>query len=199
MTVDFDFSWPQFLWIVVIFVGVPTMIGAGIIWSVARSERAGLQCSPDRAGAGRTQTGVGRLGVWATGLVAFSLGFLSCMGWLSWSADSQGEFRGPGVPAPTQFPTWQVIACGVTVVLTCLVSAHLSRWVAAGGLAAAAGTAAGFTTAFSVNASTDITGQAGVGVMLSEIGGGVGLGVLMLVRAAWLTRRNSRRADSPQP
>ncbi|MBV6762611.1 hypothetical protein [Rhodococcus opacus] len=198
MTVDFDFSWSQFLWMVFIFVGVPTMIGAGIIWSVARSERDGLQRSPDRAGVGRTQTGVGRLGLWATGLVAFPLGFLSCAGWLSWSADYQGEFRGPGLPAPTQFPTWQVIACGVTVVLACLAAAHLSRWAAAGGLAAAAGTAAGFTTAFSVNASTDVTGQAGVGVVLAEVGWGVGLGLLMLVRGAWLTRRSSTRADNPQ-
>jgi hypothetical protein len=98
MTVDFDFSWSQFLWMVFIFVGVPTMIGAGIIWSVARSERDGLQRSQGRAGVGRTQTGVGRLGLWATGLVAFPLGFLSCAGWLSWSADYQGEFAGPDCP-----------------------------------------------------------------------------------------------------
>jgi hypothetical protein len=120
------------------------------------------------------------------------------VGWLSWSADYHGEFRGPGLPAPTQFPTWQVIACGATVVLVCLASAHLSRWATAGGLAAAAGTAAGFTTAFSVNASTDVTGQAGVGVVLSEIGWSVSLGLLMLVRGAWLTRRCSTQADNPQ-
>jgi hypothetical protein len=35
MTVDF--SWSQLLWVVVIFMGVPTMIGAGIIRSVVRS------------------------------------------------------------------------------------------------------------------------------------------------------------------
>ncbi|WP_413768044.1 hypothetical protein [Rhodococcus pyridinivorans] len=81
----------------------------------------------------------------------------------------------------------------MTVVLACLLSARRSRWVVSGGLAAAIGTAAGFTTAFSVVASTDDTGQAGVGVMLSEIGWGIGLCLLMLVRAAWI-RGVRRRA-----
>lgn len=199
MTVDFDFSWSQFLWMVFIFVGVPTMFGASIIRSAWRSERAGLAYSPGRGDLVGMQTGGSRLGLWATGLMAFALGFLSCAGWLSWSADYRGEFRGPGLPAPNQFPTWQVVACGVTVVLLCLVSAHLSRWTMAGGLTAAAGTAAGFTTAFSAVASTDVTGQSGVGVVLSELGWGIALGVLMLVRGAWLTGRHSRRAGSPQP
>ncbi|MGM5068918.1 hypothetical protein EU244_029225 [Rhodococcus qingshengii] len=123
-----------------------------------------------------------------------SLAFLSCMGWLSWSADDKREFRGPGPPAPNQFPTWQVILCGVTTVMVCLAAAHLSRWAVAGGLPAAAGTAAGFTTASSVDASTDVTGQAGVSVVLSEMGWGLALGVLMLARGAWLNRRRSRLA-----
>ncbi|MGF7120346.1 MULTISPECIES: hypothetical protein [unclassified Rhodococcus (in: high G+C Gram-positive bacteria)] len=199
MTVDFDLSWSQFLWMEFIFVGVPTIFGAGIIRSAWRSERAGLAYSSGRGDLVGMQTGGGRLGLWATGLMAFVLGFLSCAGWLTWSADYRGEFRGPGLPAPNQFPTWQVVACGVTVVLLCLASAQLSRWAVAGGLAAAAGTAAGFTTAFSAVASTDVTGQSGVGVVLSELGWGIALGVLMLVRGAWLTGRHSRQAGSPQP
>ena len=198
MDVDFDFSWPQFLWSVFVFVGVPTMIGAGIVWFALRSERAGLQHSPGRESWAETPTGSGRLGLWATGLIAFPLGFLSCAGWLSWSADYNGELRGPGLPAPNQFPAWQVIACGITMVLVCLAAAHLSRWAMAGGLSAAVGTAAGFTTAFSVDASTDVTGQAGVGVVLSEIGWGLALGVLMHSRGAWLTNRRSRLADNSQ-
>ena len=198
MDVDFDFSWSQFLWSVFIFVGVPTTIGAGIIRSALRSEQAGLHHTPGRDSSAETYTGSGRLGLWATSLIAFPLGFLSCMGWLSWSADYNGEFRGPGLPAPNQFPTWQVIACGITTVLVCLAAAHLSRWATAGGLAAAAGTAAGFTTAFSVNASADVTGQAGVGVVLSEIGWGLALGVLMLARGAWLANRRSRLAARSQ-
>ncbi|PTR26643.1 hypothetical protein C8K36_105216 [Rhodococcus sp. OK519] len=180
MFAGFDFSWSQFVWIVFIFVGVPSLFGAYVVRSAWRSEQAELD---------RWRTGSGRLGLWASGLVAFALGFLSCAGWLSWSADSLGEFRGPALPAPTKFPTWQVVACGVTVVLVCFVAAHLSRWTKAGGLAAATGTTAGFTTAFAVDASRTVTSQEGVGVAFSVLGWGIGLGVLMTLRGAWLTSR----------
>ena len=193
MTVDFDFSWSRFLWVVFIFVGVPTAIGAAVIRSSWRAERANLTTSISRP------TGTGRLGLWTTGLLAFVLGFLSCAGWLSWSADSNGDVRGPALPAPTKFPTWQVVACGATVVLVCLVAAHLSRWAVSGGLAAAAGTAAGFTTAFAVAASVGVTSQEGIGVAFSELGWGIGLVVLMAVRGAWLTGRRGRRAPGPLP
>ncbi|WP_237669108.1 hypothetical protein [Rhodococcus sp. BS-15] len=51
-----------------------------------------------------------------------------------------------------------------------------------GGHVAALGTTAGFSTAFCVEASTDITGQSGVGVILCMMGFGTGLTLLMLVR-----------------
>lgn len=181
-----DFSWTQFLWNVFIFVGVPGLFGARVVRSVWRSERAELGGPiPGRTG--------GRLGLWATGLVASALGFLACAGWLSWSADSAGQFRSPALPAPNKFPTWQVVACGATVVLACFVAAHLSRWTKAGGLAAAMGTTAGFTTAFAVDASRTIASQEGVGLAFSVLGWGIGLGVLMTLRGIWLTSRYGRR------
>lgn len=82
------------------------------------------------------------------------------------------------------------------MVLVCLVAAHLSRWAVSGGLAAAAGTAAGFTTAFAVAASVGVTSQEGIGVAFSELGWGIGLAVLMAVRGAWLTGRRNRAAGS---
>ncbi|KJF23578.1 hypothetical protein C7T36_07145 [Rhodococcus sp. AD45-ID] len=188
MTVDSEFALPQFLWMVLIFVGVPTMISAGIISSIWRSERTRPEQSSNRSAATQPAGG-GPLGLWTTGLVAFLLGLLSCVGWLSWSVDYRGEFRRPGLPAPTQFPTWQVVACGITVILACFVAAHFSRWTTAGGFAAAVGTTAGFTTAFSVAASTDATGQAGVGVVLSALGWGACLSVLMLLRGIWVNRQ----------
>ncbi|OZD17745.1 hypothetical protein CH253_03945 [Rhodococcus sp. 06-156-3C] len=181
-----EFTWSQFSSIVLIFVGVPTVIGGCAAWSALWSERARF------AG----QTGSGRVGVWGTGWIAFVGGFVACAGWLSWSADYRGEVRGPGLPAPNQFLTWQVVACGATVVGVCFGAARLSRWVRAGGLAAALGTAGGFTTAFAVSASTDSTGQAGVGVLLSQVGWLAALVVLMLVRAKILTR-NSRTHQGP--
>ncbi|MGV8875533.1 MAG: hypothetical protein ACOH2Q_23620 [Rhodococcus sp. (in: high G+C Gram-positive bacteria)] len=177
MTVDF--SWSQFLWIVFIFVGLPSAFCALIFWF--RSSRS----YEDR--------GTGPLGAWSTGLLAFVLGFVSCAGWLSWSASQRGEFRGPGLPAPNQFPTWQVVACGATVVLGCFLAAHLSRWTATGGRVAALATTAGFSTAFCIEASTDVTGQSGVGVVLCMIGWGLGLGALMLVRTVVTKHRRIRQ------
>lgn len=165
-----DFSWSQFLWIVFVFVGVPSTAWALVLW-------AQFTKSGERAGAGP-------LGLWATGSLALASGFASCAGWLSWSADQRGEFRGPGLPAPNAFPSWQVAACGATVVLLCLLAAHLSRWQRTGGRVAALGMTAGFSTAFCVEASTDVTGQSGVGVILCMLGWGIGLTLLVLVRNA---------------
>ncbi|SNT00298.1 hypothetical protein [Rhodococcoides kyotonense] len=165
------YPWSQFLWVVTAFVGLPTVVWAYSIRAVKMKE------DPRADG----------LGLVATGSVAFLGGFVACAGWLSWSAYG----RGPGLPAPREFPTWQVVACGITVVSVCFAAAHLSRWVKAGGLAAAAGATAGFTTAFSIDASTDDTGQAGVGILLSELGWGITLSILVLVRAGWVRSRSS--------
>ncbi|MEW2017895.1 hypothetical protein [Rhodococcus sp. NPDC076796] len=163
-----DFSWSQFLWIVFVFVGVPSTFWALVLWAVFSKRRE--------------RTGTGPFGLWATGSMAAASGFAACVGWLSWSADYRGEFRGPGLPAPNEFASWQVAACGATVVLLCLLAAHLSRWAKTGGHVAALGTTAGFSTAFCIEASTDITGQSGVGVILCIMGFGTGLTLLMLVR-----------------
>ncbi len=163
-----DFSWSQFLWIVFVFVGVPSTFWALLLW--ARFSRH------------RETEGTGPLGLWSTGSIAAASGFAACVGWLSWSADYRGEFRAPGLPAPNEFPSWQVAACGATVVFMCLLAAHLSRWTKTGGHVAALGTTAGFSTAFCIDASTDITGQSGVGVILCMMGFGAGLTLLMLVR-----------------
>ncbi|MDI6628285.1 hypothetical protein [Rhodococcus cercidiphylli] len=165
-----DFSWSQFLWIVFVFVGVPSTFWALVLWAVFAKRREGR--------------GTGPLGLWATGSTAAASGFVACAGWLSWSADYRGEVRGPGLPAPNEFPTWQVAACGATVVLLCLLAAHLSRWPKTGGHVAALGMTAGFSTAFCVDASTDVTGQSGVGVILCMIGWGTSLTLLVLVRNA---------------
>lgn len=165
-----DFSWSRFLWIVFVFVGVPSTLWALLLW--AKFSRR------------RETAGTGPLGLWATGSIAVASGFAACAGWLSWSADQRGEFRGPGLPAPNAFPSWQVAACGATVVLLFLLATRLSRWPKTGGHVAALGTTAGFSTAFCIEASTDATGQSGVGVILCMIGWGTSLFLLVLVRNA---------------
>lgn len=177
MNHGFDFSLAQLITNLGIFVVVPLVIAAGVIATVQGSERDAPR---------------GRIGMWATGAVAFLLGFLACAGWLSWTAaDHYGNVRGPGLPAPTSFPTWQVFACGATTILACFLAARLSRKLFAGGLAAAAGTAGGFTAAFCVSAARTVTSQEGIGLFLSIVGWGLGLTILMAIRYFFLASQRT--------
>lgn len=178
----FDFSLEQLISNLAIFVVVPLAIAAGVVAVIHRSEQ-----SAPRSG----------LGMWATGAVALILGTLACAGWLSWTAaDHDGNIRGPGLPAPTSFPTWQVVACGVTMVLACFLAAHWSRTLFAGGLAAAAGTAGGFTAAFCIDAARTVTSQEGIGLFLSIVGWGLSLSILMSIRYFVLATRRGSGAPS---
>lgn len=178
----FDFSLAQLITNLGIFVVIPLAIAGGVVAVIHRSERKAPR---------------GGLGMWATGAIALLLGFLTCAGWLSWTAaDHDGNVRGPGLPAPTSFPSWQVIACGATMVLACFLAAHWSRTLFAGGLAAAAGTAGGFTAAFCVDAARTVTSQEGIGLFLSIVGWGLSLSILMSIRYFILA---SRRGNSTQP
>ncbi|MFL0578677.1 hypothetical protein [Dietzia sp. 179-F 9C3 NHS] len=185
MSAPFDFSPEQLVTNLGIFVVVPMAVAAGVVATVRKRE---------------VDAPRGGLGMWATGFLALVLGFLSCAVWLSWTAaDHDGQVRGPGLPAPTSFPTWQVVACGITTVGACFLAAHWSRTVVAGGLAAAAGTAGGFTAAFSVDLAVPEISQGGVGLFLSIVGWGAGLTILMAVRAIVLTAAGSSGASSFDP
>lgn len=165
-----------------ISVVVPLLVAAGVVATLQHSE-------PDASR--------GRLGMWATGVVALLFGLLACAGWLSWTAmDHDGSVRGPGLPAPTSFPFWQVFACGATTVLACFLAAHWSRKTFAGGLAAAAGTAGGFTAAFCIDAARTVTSQEGIGLILSIVGWGVSLSILMAIR--YIVLAGQRGADFPR-
>lgn len=178
----FDFSSAQLLSNLAIFVVIPLGIAAGVVAVVQRSENNAPR---------------GRLGMWATGAIAFLFGFLTCAGWLSWTAaDHDGAFRGPGLPAPGSYPSWQVFACGVMTVLACFLAAHWSKKVFAGGLAAAAGVSGGFTAAFSVDTARTVTSQGGIGLFLSIVGWGFSLTLLMAVRYLVLATRHRRDAGA---
>lgn len=183
-----DFSGRRFLSLVLFLVVLPTALGAVVIRAVRHWEGR----RADYSAAGRAHEGRG-LGLWATGMVAGLLGAVSCAAWLSWSADYEGRVLGPGLPAPNTFPAWQILACCITVMTACVLVASRSRWRVSGGVAAAAGTAAGFATVFSIDANGDPTGQAGIGVLLAELGWGLGPGAVLLARGLWMARAPASR------
>ena len=80
----------------------------------------------------------------------------------------------------------------MTMVLACFLAAHWSRKSFAGGLAAAFGTAAGFTAAFCVDAARTVTSQEGIGLFFSVIGWGFGLSILMALRYIVVADRQPR-------
>lgn len=194
----YQFSFASFASLMLPLVVVPTLLGAGIIWMITRSAQIDIRTVelPIPAG-GRRWAGWltgGRLGLWATGALGVILGFIACVGWLSWTAmDHDGGFTGPGLPAPTSFPMWQVIACGATMISAAILASLCSRRLVPGALAAALGTAAGFSTGFSLGAATEVTSQEGIGVGLSMTGFTIGLGTITLLVAllrAWQLQRN---------
>ena len=158
---EMEFHTGQFLWGAFIFAIVPSvviliplMIGA---WNI-KSQRAKKPFP---------LIGMAR---------AFISGILSAGLWLSWNSDSPIPHyfqRG----APTQFPAWQVIGCGATVViLSALILIKYSRHRNVLSCATVI-TTAGFTTAYAHAASFGVSTQEAVGVFLSYIG----INLLLLV------------------
>lgn len=138
-----------------LIIGIPVVLWSGLIRFVAR-----LECPPRFAE---------RRPEWQVALVALPLGFLACAGWLSWTAaDKSGRAREPAIPAPNEFPKWQIIACGITLIAVACGVSHIARRLFAGSLASALGTSAGFALAMNVDvASMKVSSQEGVGVAIS--------------------------------
>lgn len=168
----YPYPWESFLSMLIPLVLVPTLIGVATIWRLTRSEQdvytLEVPSSPeDRPWVGWL-TG-GRFGLWATGLLGGVLGFISGALWLSWSASgNDGTFVAPGLPMPGNFPVWQVIICGVSVVGAAVFASISSRRLIPGAMAAALGTAAGFSTWFAAGAAAPVTSQEGIGVMMGH-------------------------------
>src|SRR5699024_4888732 len=102
-------------------------------------------------------------------LLALLAGFLPAALWLTWnSTTSITHYFHQG--APTQFPKWQVVGCGLTVVI--LSALIFIRYVRRRNALTVTSvfTAAGFTAAFAHAASFGVLTQQAVGVALSYIG-----------------------------
>lgn len=156
---------------------VPAVIGALITAAVAAGERR-----RPRGDVGGWPQPRGR-GQWSTGGLGVVAGFAAAAGWLNWSASAHGAFRSPGLPAPTDFPDWQIAACAVTTLGLCLILAGQAALPRAGALAAATGVTTGFVAAIAVDATYDSTGQSGVGLIMTGIGGWLVLSVIAVLVA----------------
>ena len=168
------YPFDQFLWITYIFAAVPSAVCGAILAVLA------WRFPNDRSASGQ--------GLWLTGLIGFVFGVLAAIGWLSWSADSRGQFVAPGFPPPHDFPSWQIAACALTVGVLWFLAARLSAWRKLGGFSAAIGVTAGLVTAFCIDAATDVTGQSGIGAVFLGAGAGVSLAFCAGIRAIFVGR-----------
>ncbi len=193
----YPYPWDSFFSMLIPLVLVPTLIGVVLIWWPTRKEPKFSTFAPPKTAGDRPWVGWltgGRFGLWATGLLGGVLGFLSGALWLSWSASgNDGTFVAPGLPMPGNFPVWQVIICGVSVVGAAVFASISSRRLMPGAIAAALGTAAGFSTWFAAGAAMPVTSQEGIGVMMAMVGTTFSLSIInfvvALIRAGQIKHR----------
>lgn len=179
-----SFSPVTFLLAVSIFIAIPTAIGSLVIWRIGKAADFDFPVRGVASGV-RARSFVrndpGPLSRAATACVAFLLGFVTCVGWLSWSGNSGIlEFS---YPPPTEFPPWQVWGCGITLVMASVSVVWLAKRKKSGSLISPLYIASGFATAMAVGVSHGATSQGGVGVVFSMFGLTVGLGIVTAVCA----------------
>ncbi|WP_146001755.1 hypothetical protein [Corynebacterium ulcerans] len=151
-----EFFFDQFLWSTFILVLLPTAIALSSICArESRHHRSNLK---------------------SIFFVGFFIGFLTAALWLSWSPSTPIS-RVFTYGAPVDFSAWQVMGCGITLIV--LNALFLSRAVRTpySPLSFSVCTAAGFATAFSLGVSFGVSTQEGVGILLSY----VGVGILLLI------------------
>lgn len=146
---------------------IPAIISVIIIWRIFRSDGDSVSA----ADLGQTRFGGGRLGLWATGIVAAVMAFIDGALWLTWSADDHGQgFTPPGLPPPDSFAVWQIVGFGFSILITNLLAAWWARRIFVGGLAAALGTTIGFAGAMILSIVGQAPSQEGIGIMFVMCG-----------------------------
>lgn len=179
----YPYPWDSFLSMVIPFVFVPTLIGVLLIWWLTRREPEIPTSNGNRPRAGWL-TG-GRCGRWTTGILAGVLGFFAGALGLSWSGPVKGGgFEAPQLPAPGEWPVWQVILCGAIVVGTAVFASLTSRRLMSGAMAAGLGTASGFSTFFAAGVASPVVSQEAIGVVMAMGGTTFSLCVINLIIAA---------------
>ena len=102
-------------------------------------------------------------------VASFLVGLLSAAFWLSWSPRSSiGDFFLYG--APNHFPKWQIIGCGISLILGSSIIAYVNYRSIKESLIIALLTGSGFGTAFAFNAAFGVSSQEGIGVVFAFVG-----------------------------
>lgn len=182
-------SWERLIWLVGAFVIVPALI-EGLV--VAQINDRRKETSEDPSATKNTKLR-GRMRPMALAPLSVTLGFLSCAGWLSWSAAGATSVGGR-FPAPTSFPKWQIALCVATLVASAVLCLWLSDRSLPSDCSVAIGVAAGFTSAVCIQASRDITGQSTIGVLMINIGL-----TAALFAGVYVLRRSSGTAGGGAP
>jgi hypothetical protein len=126
-----------------------------------------------------------------SGLVVAALSALAWIAWMGWDQEYQldpqtGVYSGP-------YEAWQVIGCALSL-LVLLVGAV---WAGAQPVLASAALTLAFTVAWTVQASDDVTGMYGVGMLMLLVGLSVGTAAVSTVARLlydwWSARRGHRR------
>lgn len=192
-----EFSLSTFVNLQVPLVVIPTVAGSLLIARAGRprttrtadaAPAAGPPGDGQRTGRQRDRRG-GPLTRIGTAAAAFVMGAVACAGWLSGSALS-GD--GPRFPPPTEFPSWQIWGCGITLVAAALTAYLLARKPTDGSRISPLFVASGFTTVFAIGASRAVTSQEGVGVFLAMFGLTIGLAAVTIpceLARSWLSTR----------
>lgn len=177
-------SWGQLAWLIGAFVAVPVLVEGLIVTFI--NDHAGPRGVPVEAKGTSTQRSRRHGRPIVLGPLSFALGFLSCVAWLSWTAaDHNGHPRGPGLPAPTSFPVWQIALCVCSIIVALALCLRLSDGRFLSNSAVAIGMSAGFTAAFCFDASGDITGQSAIGVVM--INAALTIALFLIVIAVYLS------------
>ncbi|MDK7134007.1 MULTISPECIES: hypothetical protein [unclassified Corynebacterium] len=146
-----NFHLAQFLWVIFILVLIPTVV-VYILINRHVPENCHNSRLPRRAP-----------------VASFLVGLLSAAFWLSWSPRSSiGDFFLYG--APNQFPKWQIIGCGISLILGSGIIAYVNSGSVRGTLIISLLTGSGFGAAFAFDASFGVTSQEGIGVVFAFVG-----------------------------
>lgn len=113
---------------------------------------------------------------------------------LTWSPTTM-----PTWPPPTNTSPYQIVAVMVLMVGSASALSCLTPRIYTGAYAAAAGIYAGFAIPFIYLAYQDPTGQSGIGVVILDLFGNIGLVIVLSIFGAirvWWLRRKGRRAST---